>query len=158
MFTYSLYGLAVIFLSFSFLKDKERTKQALVKAWKSLEKVLPDFTAVLVLVGLAITLLSPQVISRFIGQDTGFFGMLFTGVVGAVTLIPGFVAFPLADSLLQLGAGIEQVAVFVSTLMMVGVITAPLEIRYFGVKQTLIRNGLSFILAFGIAYLLGVLV
>ena len=42
--------------------------------------------------------------------------------------------------------------------MMVGFVTAPLEIKYFGKKETIMRNGLSFVLAFGVAYLLGVLV
>jgi hypothetical protein len=46
--------------------------------------------------------------------------MLIAGLVGSITLIPAFVAFPLAAALLHNGAGIMQIAVFVSTLMMVG--------------------------------------
>ena len=158
MFTYIIYALAVTGLILSIAKDKQKTKQALVKAWRALNNMLPEFTAILVLVGLVITLLTPEIIARFLGDSSGILGMIGTGLVGAITLIPGFVAFPLAATLLQHGAGIMQIAVFVSTLMMVGFVTAPLEIKYFGKKETIMRNGLSFVLAFGVAYLLGVLV
>ena len=158
MFTYIIYALAVTGLILSIAKDKQKTKQALVKAWRALNNMLPEFTAILVLVGLVITLLTPEIIARFLGDSSGILVMIGTGLVGAITLIPGFVAFPLAATLLQHGAGIMQIAVFVSTLMMVGFVTAPLEIKYFGKKETIMRNGLSFVLAFGVAYLLGVLV
>lgn len=158
MFTMVLYGLAIISLSVSFWASPKRTGLALKKSWKALNNMLPEFIAVLILVGLIITVLTPETISRFIGQDTGLWGMALASVVGAITLIPGFVAFPLASSLLEHGAGLTQIAVFVSTLMMVGVVTAPLEIRYFGYRHTLWRNGLSFALSFLVAYLLGVMV
>lgn len=59
--------------------------------------------------------------------------MLIAGLVGSITLIPGFVAFPLAAALLDNVAGYMQIAVFISTLMMVGIVTIPLEIRSFGI-------------------------
>lgn len=158
MFTYILYALALSFWLFSSVKDPARTKRALRKSWKAFSGMLPEFSGVLVLVGLILTLLTPSAISRFIGSETGFLGMLFTGIVGAITLIPGFVAFPMASSLLQSGAGIMQISVFIATLMMVGVVTAPLEITYFGRRQTLLRNGLSFCFAYLIAFILGVMV
>jgi len=55
------------------------------------------------------------------------------------------VAFPLAALLLKSGVGYAVVAVFITTLMMVGVLTLPLEIRFFGRRVALLRNGLSFI-------------
>ncbi|MCP4573656.1 MAG: hypothetical protein GY838_14960 [bacterium] len=75
--------------------------------------------------------------------------MLIASVAGSVTLIPGFVAFPLAAALLGSGAGLMQIAVFVSTLMAVGVVTFPLEVRYFGARTTILRN----LLAFGFSFL-----
>ena len=69
--------------------------------------------------------------------------VLLAAVIGCITLIPGFIAFPLAASLLRAGAGYTQIAVFVSTLMMVGVATLPLEMQYFGKRAALKRNALS---------------
>ena len=67
-------------------------------------------------------------------------GIVIAAVIGCITLIPGFVAFPLAASLLSAGAGYTQIAIFISTLMMVGVATFPLEAKYFGKRTALKRN------------------
>jgi hypothetical protein len=76
----------------------------------------------------------------------------------AVTLIPGFVAFPTAAMLLQGGAGYMQIGAFISTLMMVGVVTIPVEIKYFGKRLTISRNVLAFIFSFFVAFVIGMVV
>ena len=78
--------------------------------------VLPQIAAVLLLVGLLLAVLRPETIQRIIGAESGFMGMLITSLLGAVTLVPVLIAFPLATELLKNGAGITQIAVFISTL------------------------------------------
>jgi site-specific recombinase len=72
-----------------------------------------------------------------------------------VTLLPGVVAFSTASLLLSSGAGYIQMAAFVQTLMMVGIVTLPMEIKYFNKKIAILRNAISFILSIGVAYLIG---
>ncbi len=158
MFEKILYAVAVSSLILSYCKDRDRTKKGLKKAWKSFVNVFPAFAGVLALMGLVLTVMSADVISRFIGHGTGFWGMLTTSVIGSVTLIPGFIVFPLAASLLEKGAGVAQIAVFISTLMMVGIVTAPLEIEYFGRKETLLRNAFSFVFSFVVAGVIGMVI
>jgi uncharacterized membrane protein YraQ (UPF0718 family) len=97
-------------------------------------------------------------ITKIIGSDSGWLGVVLASVVGAVTLIPGFVAFPMAAMLLQGGAGYMQIGAFISTLMMVGIVTMPVEIKYFGKKMTIYRNVLAFIFSFIVAYIIGLVV
>lgn len=156
MFTIILYILAFVFLLVSFSKDRKKTKMALKKAWKSFENILPQFLAILIIIGIMLAVLSPDMISRLIGRESGWFGMLFAGIIGSITLIPGFVAFPLAAALLDSGAGFMQIAVFISTLMMVGIVTIPVEIKYFGKKAVVLRNSLAFVFSFIIAAVIGV--
>lgn len=59
-------------------------------------------------------------ISNIIGSDSGWLGVILAAIVGAVTLIPGFVAFPTAALLLEGGAGYMQIGAFISTLMILG--------------------------------------
>ncbi|WP_258358658.1 permease [Moorella sulfitireducens (nom. illeg.)] len=158
MFTIFLYLLALGGLVISFAKDPQKTRVALMKGWKAFTNILPDFAVVLALIGIMLTYLSPHTIAALVGKNSGFPGMLASSIVGSVTLIPGFVAFPLAKSLLDRGAGIMQMAVFISTLMMVGVVTAPLENRYFGKKETILRNSLSYIFSFIVAIIIGMVV
>ncbi len=155
MFTVFLYSMAISGLIFSYFRDKKKTKKALMIAKNAFLKIFPEFSAILILIGIILAVLSPQVIDRIIGGQSGFFGMFLTSLVGSITLIPGFIAFPMAKSLLDSGAGISQIVVFISTLMMVGFVTAPMEIRFFGKRQTLIRNGFAYIYSFIVALIVG---
>jgi uncharacterized membrane protein YraQ (UPF0718 family) len=110
---------------------------------------------VVCLVGLLLAVFDENFVSRLIGAESGILGTLLASLVGSITLIPGFIAFPTAKVLLDNGAGYVQIAVFVSTLMMVGVATVPVEIEYFGRRVTLLRNGLSFLVSFVIAWIVG---
>lgn len=157
MFTKILYGAAAIGVFVSFVKDRSKTGLALKKAWRSLENILPSVLTVLLLIGCILTLLDEQAISRLLGADSGVLGVVIAAVIGCITLIPGFVAFPLAASLLAAGAGYAQIAVFISTLMMVGVATLPLEIQYFGKRIAAKRNILSLIFAIITSYIIGVI-
>ena len=156
MYNYALYLLAVIFLMISYKKDKKKTKMALKKAWKSFENILPQFLTILAFLGLVLALLSPDVISHLLGQKAGWQGMIIASIIGSVTLIPGFIAFPIAAILLKNGAGFAQIAVFVSTLMMVGIVTLPLEIKCFGKKISIMRNMLAYLFSFIVALVIGV--
>ena len=157
MFTYVLYGAAILGLLLSFVKDRAKTKLALKKAWRSFENILPSILAILLLIGFILTFLDAQAISKLLGTDSGVFGMIIAAAVGCITLIPGFVAFPLAASLLSAGAGYAQIAIFISTLMMVGIATLPLEMKCFGKRIALKRNVLSLILAVITSCVVGVI-
>jgi len=157
MFTKFLYGAAILGLLLSFVKDKAKTKLALKKAWRSFENILPSILVILLLIGFIFAFLDAQAISKLLGTDSGLLGMIIATVVGCITLIPGFVAFPLANSLLTAGAGYAQIAIFISTLMMVGIATLPLEIKCFGKRIALKRNILSLILAVITSCVVGVI-
>ena len=147
--------MTALLIILSFVKDKKKTKKALIKSWKALENILPQFLGIITLVGIMLAILNPQVISQIIGSSSGWWGVVLASVVGAITLIPGFIAFPTAALLLQNGAGYMQIGAFVSSLMMVGVVTMPLEMKHFGKKATLLRNSLAFIFAFVAALVIG---
>jgi uncharacterized membrane protein YraQ (UPF0718 family) len=140
----ALYLTAGICIVWSFLKNREKTRIALKKALKAFEGILPQFLVVLILVAIALAVLDAPTISLILGKDSGVWGVLIASLVGAVTLIPGFVAFPAAAALLQGGAGATQIAAFVSSLMMVGVVTLPLEIQFFGKRAAVLRNLLAY--------------
>jgi len=154
-FTYSLYGLAAVLLGISLVKDRKKTVLSLKMAWKMFVNVLPQFVTILLLVGLLLATVTPETIQRIIGADSGLLGMLITSLLGAVTLVPVLIAFPVAAELLNNGAGITQIAVFISTLTMVGFITLPMEIKYLGKKVAMLRNVLAYLFAFATAFMIG---
>lgn len=155
MDTLILYIIAAICLILSYLKNRQKTMIALKKAFKAFENILPQFLVVLILVAMALAVLDTSTISLILGKDSGVWGVIAASLVGSVTLIPGFVAFPAAAALLQAGAGATQIAAFVSTLMMVGVITLPLEIQFFGKRTALLRNFLAYVFSLIAAVFVG---
>jgi len=155
MDTFILYLVAAICLILSYLKNRQKTRVALKKAFKAFESILPQFLVVLILVAIALAVLDEPTISLILGKDSGVWGVLAASLVGAVTLVPGFVAFPAAAALLQGGAGVTQIAAFVSSLMMVGVVTLPLEIQFFGKRAAFLRNFLAYIFSLIAAVFVG---
>lgn len=155
MFNIVLYSVTLTLLITSLAKDKKKSKIALIKSLKSFERILPQFLAIILIIGILLSVLNPSVISTLIGKQSGIFGMIMAGVIGSITLIPAFVAFPLASALLSSGAGMMQITIFISTLMMVGIITIPIEKSYFGRKATLTRNLFAFLYSFVVAMIIG---
>ena len=142
-----LYISAFLFLIISYLKDKKKTKIALLKAWKSFSNLLPEVLSVMMFAGITLAVLSPDTISKLIGSESGFSGIVLSLTAGSIALIPGFVAFPLGVALLEGGAGYAQIAAFVSSLMAVGIVTLPLEIKYFNKRIALLRNSFALLVS-----------
>lgn len=155
MFNAVFYFLIGILLILSFIKDRQKTKMSLIKAWKSFENILPLFLSILFIIGIMLAVLSPQIISEIMGAQSGWLGIGLAAIIGSITVIPGFVTFPLAATLLKNGAGLTQIIVFISTSVMVGVVTIPIEIKYLGRKVTYLRNFLALIFSFVIAFVMG---
>ena len=155
MSTAALYLVTLLLLCLSFVKDRQKTLRALKKSWKSFEGILPQFLSILLLVGLMLAVVDESLISRLLGKESGLTGMLLAAVAGSVTLIPGFIAFPLAASILSSGAGYGQTAMFLTTLMMVGIVTLPLESACFGKRLAVQRNLLALVYAVLSSLLLG---
>lgn len=155
MFNLILYVSCGVVLVLGWMTDRSKTKAALIKAWRSFDSILPEMLVVLMLISIILAYLDAETIGRILGDQSGWLGVVGSALVGAVTLIPGFVAFPTAALLLQNGVGLMQVGAFVSTLMMVGVVTLPMEMKYFGKKMTLFRNLMAFGFSFLVAWAIG---
>ncbi len=151
----ALYGITAILLLWSWRSDRKKSVAALKKGWKAFENLLPQFLPIILLIGLGLAVLEPSTISRILGEESGLTGMALAAVLGSIILMPGFIAFPLAASLLAAGAGYGQIAMLLTTLMMVGIVTLPLESSYFGKRLAIERNALAFVYAVISSFVLG---
>lgn len=104
-----IYGILTIGLIASFVKSKEKTRKAFKIAKKTFLKMAPSLLAVLRIVGLTLGILKPETISKLVGSEAGFIATIMAALIGAITLIPSLVAFPLAGSLLRSGATIMTI-------------------------------------------------
>jgi uncharacterized membrane protein YraQ (UPF0718 family) len=150
-----LYAATVAALLASLAASPRKTLAALQLAARRLAAILPAFLVMLVLLAVALTLVPQDVIRRLLGRESGVLGVAMAALLGSVTLMPGFIAFPLSGALLKQGVPYMVLAAFTSTLMMVGALTYPLERQYFGRNVTLVRNAASLVIALIVALVVG---
>jgi len=151
-----LYAVVAIALICSFVADRSRTYKALKITYKRFGRILPAFASMLVLVSVILTLVPNRLIVQYLGTNNMFAGVLMASFFGSITLMPGFIAYPLCGILLQKGVSYTVISAFTTTLMMVGFVTFPIEKKYFGTKVTVLRNVLSFFIALIVAVATGI--
>ena len=141
-----LYIFTCICLLLSFLADKKKTKKSLRVAYAKFLKILPPFLSMLILISILLYLIPQEIIMKILGSNNKYLGTLLASIFGSLTLMPGFIAFPLAGILRQQGVPYMVLSAFTSTLMLVGILTFPIERRFFGTKVTIIRNAIYFVM------------
>lgn len=151
---YTIWSITIIILAISYWRDKKRTLIALGSSLSSLKNLSSGVLGMVTLVGLILAIFPKESLS-VIFTYKGIWGFVMVSLMGAIVTIPGPIAFPLAGELLKIGASKAILASFVTTLTMVGIVSAPLEISYFGKRFTIMRQGLSFIAAVFIGLIMG---
>lgn len=151
-----LISITLIAIIGSLIMDKNKTILGVKKGMKMFLNILPALLNILILLSVFLYFVPSEVIAHLLGKESGFIGMAIAALLGSIALIPGFIAYPLAGILLKSGVAYKVIAVFITTLMMVGVITIPLEAKYFGMRVAIMRNVLSFIGAIIIGLVIGV--
>jgi len=152
-YTYTITGLILLI---SFIANRGKTLKAVKISIGKFIKIFPTFIAMLILVSIILFLFPDEVISSYLNNSSKFISVLLASFIGSITLMPGFVAFPLSGILLNKGVPYMVLSAFTTTLMMVGIITFPIEKEYFGVKVTIIRNIISFFIALIVAVITGI--
>lgn len=125
---------------------------SLRKTGKMLLRVFPNIFAVVLLSGLIMKFVPMNRLSEFLGG--GFFtdGLIGAGI-GSVSIGNPLVSYVLGGSLLDQGVSLMAVTALIVSWVTVGSIQLPAEIQTFGSRFALLRNGLSFVFALIIAFL-----
>lgn len=145
----------VLALMVSYQKDKSRTLKALARSIDSIKGLSSGLLGLISIVGMILAVIPQETMVRVFDLH-GVVGFVVVSLIGAVVTIPGPIAFPLAGSLLKMGANPAALASFITTLTMVGLVSAPMEASYFGRRFTIIRQVSSFLAAIAIGLIMGV--
>lgn len=136
-------GVVGVALVASLIASRQKTLAGLKRGLKMLWMILPLMLGIIAGVSIALAAVPPASLAEVIGGE-GALPFVIALLVGSVALIPGVVAYPLAALLRDQGASIPVLAAFITTLMMVGIVTLPVEIRFLGPRIALLRNALAF--------------
>ena len=141
----SIIILTAVLTIISFIFDKKKTIKGIKKGTIMFLKILPTLLSVIILVSVVLYFVSDKVLIEYLGKDAGLGAYISAAIIGSISIIPGFIAYPLSGILLKTGVSFSVLSVFITTLKMVGILTIPIEARFFGYKIAIIRNTLSFV-------------
>jgi len=132
-------------------KTPHRIKTTLLNTFKSLQAIAPMLLAVIGMVGLFETFITPQMIHSLF--DGNIIHDMFLGTTaGAVSVGQPFLSYIIGGELLKEGISLYAVTAFILSFVTLGVIQLPLEFSIFGTRFTIMRNLLSLIFAFIISW------
>ncbi len=149
--------ITAICLVISLLGDRKKTWQGLKRGIQMFLRILPTILSVIIVVSILLYLVPEQKMAVWLGDESGIRGYIAAALIGSISLIQGFIAYPMAGVLVQTGVGYPVIAIFITTLMMVGIMTLPVEARYFGLRVALARNSLALVFALLVGLLMGLL-
>ncbi len=141
----------------SLIANPKKTWIAAKSGIKMLLKILPQFLVIILIMTFMLYVVPPEKIVELLSKNGNWINMLIASIIGSIVVIPGFIAFPLAGILKSIGVGYAVLASFTTTLMMVGILTYPIEKQYYGTKLTIIRNISGYIIAIAVSIVIGVL-
>ncbi len=126
-------------------------KKALTNAFKTLYAIFPMILAVIGLVGLFETYVTPEMLqSLFSGSP--LYDTLIGTVVGGVSVGQPFLSYIIGGELLDEGVSLYAVTAFILSFVTLGLIQLPLEYSLFGMRFTAVRNLLALLFALLIAW------
>ena len=131
--------LAIALLYIGYQKGGGEHIVGLKSAGNLLVQIIPLLIFAFIVAGMIPTLIPHGIISRWVGVESGFRGLLIGSALGG--LMPGgpFVSMPIAAGLLRTGASIGTMVAFITAWSLLAVSRLPLEIGLMGWKFALIR-------------------
>jgi len=115
--------------------------------------VIPLLIAAFLIAGLTQVLVSRELVTRWLGAESGWKGIVLACFGGA--LMPGgpYVYYPITATLMKAGAGLGVMIAFVTAKNLWSISRLPLEFALLGPRLTIIR----FLVTFLVPPLIGVL-
>ena len=126
-------------------------KTSLKKALFSLLSVLPMIVAVVLLVGLFQTYVTPDSFSFLFGRSA-ILDTLAGTFIGAIAVGHGMMSYVIGDGFLQHGISQSGVASFILAWVTLGFIQLPAEASVFGIRFTIYRNILTLLSTILVSY------
>jgi len=131
--------IAVALLTYGWLNGKGQHVTGLHSAARMTLEVLPLLIFAFIIAGMIQTLIPSQMISRWVGAESGIRGLLIGTVTGG--FMPGgpYVSLPIAAGLLRAGASVGTMVAFITAWSLWAIARLPMEIGIMGWKFTSIR-------------------
>ena len=105
----------------AYLRDPAYPLEGLRNGAKLFFDILPAMVFAFIAAGMISQVLPRELLTRWIGDESGFRGIIVATIAGAVTPGGPFVQFPVVAALLKSGAGIAPLGAYISSWALLGV-------------------------------------
>jgi uncharacterized membrane protein YraQ (UPF0718 family) len=137
--TVVMFVIAVALFIIASLQGEGKNVAGLKSAWNMTLQIIPLLIFAFIIAGLVQTLIPRELISQWVGDESGFRGILIGSIAGALTPGGPYVSLPIAAGLLKTGASIPTMVAFVTGWSLMSVARIPLEVGIMGWRFTLIH-------------------
>ncbi len=116
-----LFLLAGMLTILAYIRDPAYPLEGLKNGGKLFFDILPAMVFAFIAAGMISKVLPRELLIRWIGDESGFRGIIIATIAGAVTPGGPFVQFPVVAALLKSGAGIAPLGAYISSWALLGV-------------------------------------
>jgi uncharacterized membrane protein YraQ (UPF0718 family) len=142
--TIMMAALAAILLIVGYYKGQGQHVTGLKSTLNMTVQILPLLIFAFVVAGMVQVLLPQELISKWIGAESGLRGIFIGTIAGAFAPGGPYVSLPVAAGLLRTGAGVGTMVAFLTGWSLWAVSRLPMEVGILGWKFTLIRLASTF--------------
>ena len=136
--------LAIVLVFIAYNKGGGEHILGLKSAGSMLLQITPLLIFAFIIAGMVQVLLPVEMISKWIGTESGLRGILIGTVVGGFAPGGPYVSLPIAAGLLRVGASVGTMVAFLTSWSLWAVSRLPMELGIMGWKFTLIRIACTF--------------
>ena len=132
-------AVAIALVALGYWRGKGEHLQGLRTSWQTTIETLPIILFSFVVAGMARALLPQDLLSRWVGTESGLRGLLIGAVAGSLTPGGPYVSLPVMAALLRAGASLGPMVAFYTGWALWSVPRLPMEVGILGWKVSLVR-------------------
>jgi uncharacterized membrane protein YraQ (UPF0718 family) len=136
--------LAIALLFTGYCRGDGQHMAGLKSALSMISGVLPLLIFAFIVAGMAQVLLPQELVSKWIGAESGIRGILLGSVAGGLTPGGPYVSLPIATGLMKSGASVGTLVAFLTGWSLWSVARIPMEVAILGWQLTLVRISSTF--------------
>jgi uncharacterized membrane protein YraQ (UPF0718 family) len=137
--------LAIGLVIIGYMKGEQQHLLGMKTGLKMTIEIFPLLIFAFVVAGMVQVLLPTELISRWIGSESGIRGIMLGTLAGAIAPGGPYVSLPLAAAIFRAGAGVGTLIAFLTGWSLWAVSRLPMEVGILGWRLTIIRLVSTFI-------------
>ena len=131
--------LAVVLFLIAYFKGQNEHITGLKSAYNMTIQIIPLLVFAFIVAGLVQTLLPRDLLSKWVGNESGLRGIIIGTIAGGLTPGGPYVSLPLVAGLLKAGASAGTMVAFLTSWSLWAVSRLPMEIGVLGWRFTALR-------------------